>query len=401
MGVFELSQKIMAINSGSSSLKFQLFEMPEEELIVKGLFEKINSNEGILFSYIINEKKYKLQLKESTHLEAVHFLLEFLVSEKFVTTLNEISGVGHRIAHGGELFKVSTLIQEKEQKAIKNLAKLAPLHNPVNLIGIEAFEKILPNCPQVGVFDTSFHQTLATAQYIYPIPLKYYREDKIRKYGFHGTSHQYISQTVGDVLQEDINKLKIISCHLGNGASICGIKEGKSVITSMGFTPLAGLMMGTRCGDIDASIVTYLQTEKGYTPEKINHLLNHESGILGIFEKSNDVRDVIEAVKGNNDQAILALDMFTNRVKQTIASYAAEMGGVDVVVFTAGIGENSEIIREKSCSDLEFLGLKIDENRNLNNEEVINSIDSKIKVLVISTNEELMIAKETMNVIIN
>lgn len=395
----KLSQKIMAINSGSSSLKFQLYEMPEETLVVKGLFERINSSEGMIFSYTINQKKCEKKLKETTHGEAVQILLTFLMTETLVTNLDEIKGVGHRIAHGGEYFKTSTVIKEKEKREIQELSHLAPLHNPVNLIGIEAFQKVLPNCPQIGVFDTSFHQTLPKYQYIYPIPFNFYQKDKIRKYGFHGTSHQYVSQKAADLLSKDIHQLNIITCHLGNGASICGIKNGKSMMTSMGFTPLAGLMMGTRSGDIDPSIVTYLQTEKDYTPNQVNDLLNHQSGLLGIYEKSNDLRDIIKATEENDEQAILALEMFTSRVKQTIASYAAEMGGVNVVIFTAGIGENSALIREKSCNGLECLGLQLNPELNEKHQTIISDLESDVQVLVIPTNEELMIVKETLNLI--
>lgn len=389
----------MAINSGSSSLKFQLFQMPEEKLLVKGLFERINSDEDIDFSYTTNQEKKQIQLPLKTHYDAVVYLLDFLISHKMIDLLAEINGVGHRVAHGGEYFQKACLVEEKEVEEIKKLGQLAPLHNPVNLMGIQAFKEKLPTCPQIAVFDTSFHQTMAPKEYIYPIPLKYYQEDHIRKYGFHGTSHQYVGEKAADILGEKFEKLKIITCHLGNGASICGIKEGKSVITSMGFTPLAGLLMGTRCGDIDPSIVTFLQKEKGLSATEIEQVMNEESGLLGISEISNDSRDLIAAAEKGNSQAILALDIFTSRVKQTIGAYAAELGGVDAVVFTAGIGENSSYIRKNCCEGLGFIGIELDKKNNEENATVISQSGSNTFVMVIPTNEESMIAQETLQLI--
>ena len=394
-----LQNKIIAINSGSSSLKFQLFVMPEEELIVKGLFERIGSKEGIAFSYTLNGEKKSLTIDGTTHEEAVAFLIEFLMKENVITSLDEITGVGHRVAHGGEFFKTSSLVEEKEEEMIRELSKLAPLHNPVNLAGIEAFKQALPGCSQVAVFDTSFHQTLPKSQYLYPIPMSYYREDKIRKYGFHGTSHQFVAEEAATVLGKPLEELKLITCHLGNGASICGIKNGQSQITSMGFTPIAGLMMGTRSGDLDPSVVTFIQEEKGLSATEMAQILNNQSGLLGISELSNDFRDVIASAEENVEQSVIALDIFTSKVKQTIGAYAAELGGVDGIIFTAGIGENSAWVREKSCAGLEFLGAKIDSELNDKNAEIISTNDSTTKVLVIPTNEELMIAKETMAII--
>ena len=389
----------MAINAGSSSLKFQLFNMPEENIIVKGVFERINDPKGMLFSYTVKDEKRRTALKIISHVEAVHYLLNFLLEEKFVETLDELEGVGHRVAHGGEFFKSSSLVLEKEMEQISQLAKLAPLHNPVNLAGIQAFKKSLPKCPQVAVFDTSFHQTLPESQYIYPIPMKYYHENKIRRYGFHGTSHQYVAQKAAEIMNKELSDLNLITCHLGNGASVCGVKEGKSYVTSMGFTPLAGLMMGTRSGDIDPSIIPFLQKERGMSADEISDLLNNQSGLLGISELSNDFRDVIEAADNGNKQAVLALDIFISRVKQTIGAYAAEMGGIDGLVFTAGLGENSAKIREKCCEGLEFLKVNIEKNKNERNDVIISPSKSGVEVLVIPTNEELMIAKETVSLI--
>ena len=394
-----MQNKIMAINSGSSSLKFQLFVMPEEDLIVKGLFERIGSKEGMAFSYTLNGEKKAMTIEGTTHEEAVAFLIEFLLKEKVIATLEEITGVGHRVAHGGEYFKTSSIVEEKEEEMIRELSKLAPLHNPVNLAGIEAFNQALPGCSQVAVFDTSFHQTLPKSQYLYPIPMSYYREDKIRKYGFHGTSHQFVAQEAATVLGKPLEDLKLITCHLGNGASICGIKNGQSQITSMGFTPIAGLMMGTRSGDLDPSVVTFIQEEKGLTATEMAHVLNNESGLLGVSELSNDFRDVIASAEDDVEQSVVALDIFTSKVKQTIGAYAAELGGVDGIIFTAGIGENSAWVREKSCAGLEFLGAKIDTELNEQSAEIISTNDSKTSIMVIPTNEELMIAKETMAII--
>ena len=394
-----MQTKIMAINSGSSSLKFQLFVMPEEDLIVKGLFERIGSAEGISFSYTLAGEKKAFTIEGTTHEEAVAFLIDFLLKEKVIESLEEITGVGHRVAHGGEYFSSSSLVEEKEEEMIRELSKLAPLHNPVNLAGIEAFKQALPEASQVAVFDTSFHQTLPKSQYLYPIPMSYYREDKIRKYGFHGTSHQFVAQEAANIMEKPLEELKLITCHLGNGASICGIKNGQSQITSMGFTPIAGLMMGTRSGDLDPSVVTFIQEEKGWSASEMNQVLNNESGLLGVSELSNDFRDVIASAEDNVEQSVVALDIFTSKVKQTIGAYAAELGGVDGIIFTAGIGENSAWVREKCCEGLEFLGAKIDKELNKTSEEIISTTDSSTTLLVVPTNEELMIAKETMTII--
>ncbi|MGX7204264.1 acetate/propionate family kinase [Enterococcus pingfangensis] len=394
-----MNKKIMAINSGSSSLKFQLFQMPEEELLVKGLFERIGLEEEMIFSYSINDMKVKTVVKGKTHEAAIDFLLQFLLEKKIMGSLQELSGVGHRVAHGGEKFKHSSLIDMTALQQIKDLAKLAPLHNPVNAIGIEAFQKDLPDCPQIAVFDTSFHQTMAPKNYVYPLPYRFYEEDSIRRYGFHGTSHQFVATEAAKELGKPLESLKIISCHLGNGASICGVKEGKSVITSMGFTPLAGLMMGTRCGDIDPSIIPFLQYEKNLSASEVEVILNNESGFKGVTGFSSDTRDIMSQAEIGNEKAQLALDMFTSRVKQTIGAYAAELGGVDVLIFTAGIGENSAEIREMICENLAFLGIQIDQEENQKNNKKISSSESAVQVLVVETNEELMIARDTFNLI--
>ena len=394
-----MASKIMSINAGSSSLKFQVFEMPEETLLVKGLFERIGLEEEMGFSYSLKDAKVKTTIKGKTHEEAIEFLLHFLLERNVLTSLQELAGVGHRVAHGGEDFKKSSLVDLDALQKIKALGKLAPLHNPVNVVGIEALQKDLPDCPQVAVFDTSFHQTMEAKNYIYPLPYRFYEEDSVRRYGFHGTSHQFVASEAANCLEKPLESLKIISCHLGNGASICGIKDGKSVITSMGFTPLAGLMMGTRCGDIDPSIIPFLQNEKNLSANDMDKLMNGESGFKGITGFSSDTRDIISEAEKGNDRAKLALDMFASRVKQTIGAYAAELDGVDVLIFTAGIGENSSVIREMVCEDLTFLGIELDPQMNQKNNRRISTETSKVEVLVVETNEELMIVRDTYHLI--
>lgn len=394
-----MASKIMSINAGSSSLKFQVFEMPEETLLVKGLFERIGLEEEMGFSYSLKDAKVKTTIKGKTHEEAIEFLLHFLLERNVLTSLQELSGVGHRVAHGGEDFKKSSLVDSDALQKIKALGKLAPLHNPVNVVGIEALQKDLPDCPQVAVFDTSFHQTMEAKNYIYPLPYRFYEEDSIRRYAFHGTSHQFVASEAANCLEKPLESLKIISCHLGNGASICGIKDGKSVITSMGFTPLAGLMMGTRCGDIDPSIIPFLQNEKNLSANDMDKLMNAESGFKGITGFSSDTRDIITEAEKGNDRAKLALDMFASRVKQTIGAYAAELDGVDVLIFTAGIGENSSVIREMVCENLTFLGIELDPQMNQKNNRRISTETSKVEVLVVETNEELMIVRDTYHLI--
>lgn len=394
-----MANKIMSINAGSSSLKFQLFGMPEEELLVKGLFERIGLEEEMGFSYSMKDEKVKTTIKGKNHEDAIDFLLQFLLDRKILTSLQELAGVGHRVAHGGEDFKKSSLVDQKALQKIKDLGKLAPLHNPVNVVGIEALQKELPDCPQVAVFDTSYHQTMEAKNYVYPLPYRFYEEDSVRRYGFHGTSHQFVASEAADFLGKTLESLKIISCHLGNGASICGIKDGKSVITSMGFTPLAGLMMGTRCGDIDPSIIPFLQNEKNLSADDMDKLMNGESGFKGITDFSSDTRDIISEAEKGNERAKLALDMFTGRVKQTIGAYAAELDGLDVLIFTAGIGENSAIIREMVCENLNFFGIQLDQEKNQQNSRRISTDASAVEVLVVETNEELMIVRDTYNLI--
>ncbi|MFP1647255.1 acetate/propionate family kinase [Enterococcus mundtii] len=394
-----MKELIIAINSGSSSLKFQVYEFPEEKMIAKGLFERIGLATSMDLTYSLDEAKNRRSVEGETHEDAVKFLLEFLLEQKIVADLSEITGVGHRVAHGGEFFKGSCLVDDEALEKIKSLAHLAPLHNPINIMGIEAFKNNLPTCPQVAVFDTSFHQTMPEENFLYPIPYNLYEEEGIRRFGFHGTSHQYVATEAAKSLGKNVEDLKIISCHLGNGGSICAIKNGQSVITSMGFTPLAGIMMGTRSGDIDPSIVTYLGREKKMSFAEIEQMMNQDSGFKGVSGISSDARDIEEAFGKGDPRAILAMNMFCSRVKQTIGSYAAELGGLDVLIFTAGIGENSPIIRQLSCEGLSFFGVTVDEERNNARQSTISQENSRVAVMVVPTNEERMIVRETNQLI--
>lgn len=390
-----MSHKIMAVNAGSSSLKFQLFDMPSEHVVTKGIVERIGS-EDATFTIQVGNDKQKSVLAMRTHADAVKHLLETLISQRVVTSLNEIVGVGHRVAHGGESFKDSVLINEAHLATIEALSKLAPIHNPVNAIGIKAFMNALPDVPQIAVFDTSYHQTMAPEIYLYPLPYYYYQKHGIRRYGFHGTSHKYVADTVAELLKRDTKGLRIISCHLGNGASVCAIKDGKSVNTSMGFTPLAGLMMGTRTGDIDPSILPYIEQVEDKTPQDITDLINKESGLLGVSGLSNDFRDIVTAADEGHERARLALNMFADRIRATIGAYATDLNGIDVLVFTAGIGENSSLIRSLVCKKLGFLGVRVDEQKNQDNQIFIEAAGASVRVAVVPTNEEVVIARDVV-----
>nr|WP_321270634.1 acetate/propionate family kinase [uncultured Tolumonas sp.] len=390
-----MSQKIMAINAGSSSLKFQLFAMPEERVITKGLIERIGKNDAI-FSIEFDQQKLKQTLPVLNHQQAVDHLLNALLEHQIIRSLSEITGVGHRVAHGGEEFKDSSIIDETALHHIEQLSTLAPLHNPVNAVGIRSFLQALPHAKAVAVFDTSFHQTMAEEHFLYPLPYRYYTELDIRRYGFHGTSHKYVSQVCADKMNIPISDLRLISCHLGNGSSICAIHHGRSVNTSMGFTPLAGVMMGTRCGDIDPSIIPYIAQREDKSPDEMNKLINSESGLLGVSGVSNDYRDVEKAAQEGNAQAKLALNMFANRIRDFIGSYIAQMGGLDALIFTGGIGENSRTARAAICRQLNSLGIAIDETRNNANDTFIQQPSAPISIAVINTNEELMIARDVM-----
>lgn len=395
--------KVLVINCGSSSLKYQLIDMSNEKSLAQGLVERIGIEGSILTQKVEGRDKYIIETPMKDHKDAIKLVLGALVDEKngVIKDMSEISAVGHRVVHGGEKYAESVLITEKVMKELDECAKLAPLHNPPNIIGIEACQALMPNTPMVAVFDTAFHQTMPEEAYIYALPYELYEKHGIRKYGFHGTSHKYVSRVAAETMGKNIEDLKIVTCHLGNGASLCAVKNGKSVETSMGFTPLAGLVMGTRCGDIDPAIATYLETDLGMSAKEVNNLMNKQSGAFGISGVSSDFRDIENAAAEGSKRAQLALDVFHHRVKEFIGAYAAAMGGVDCVVFTAGLGENAKETREEICKGLEFLGFKIDTEKNNVRGKVaeISTDDSKVKVYVIPTNEELMIARDTMSLI--
>ena len=390
---------VLVINCGSSSLKYQLINMNDESVLAKGLVERI----GIEGSVLKHEKTGldKVVIKETVnnHKDAINLVLKTLLDANYgaVKSLDEIDAVGHRVVHGGEKFAQSVLIDDEVIEAMKECIVLAPLHNPPNIIGIEACKELLPNAPMVGVFDTAFHQTMPPVSFIYPLPYELYEEMKIRRYGFHGTSHKYVSERVVELTGKNLDGTKIVTCHLGNGASLTAIKDGKSFDTSMGMTPLEGLVMGTRCGDVDPAIVTFLMNKKNMTAEEVDNLMNKKSGVLGISGVSSDFRDIEGAAEKGNVRAQLALDKFVYTVKKYIGSYAAAMGGLDVLVFTAGLGENSAPARQQVCQGLEFLGVEIDEAKNniRGKEAEISKESSKVKVFVIPTNEEVMIARDT------
>lgn len=388
--------KIMAINAGSSSLKFQLFEMPSENVITKGLVERIGLKNST-FTLSVEGKKVSETVHIPNYEVAVGLLLKKLIYHRIIESFEEIDGVGHRVVHGGEVFSDSVLITVEVIEEIEKLSELAPLHNPANITGIKAFRQIL-DVPAVAVFDTAFHQTMAADSYLYSLPFEYYEKYGIRKYGFHGTSHKYVSKRAAAMIGRPIEQLRLLSCHLGNGASITAIKGGKSIDTSMGFTPLAGVTMGTRSGNIDPALIPYIMEKTGKTADEVLDVLNKKSGILALSGFSSDLRDIqVEADKGN-DRAVLALEVFADRIHKYIGSYSAKMGGVDGIIFTAGIGENSQAIRGRILEGLEFMGVYWDKdlNRTSGKEAFINTPYSPVKVMVIPTNEEIMIVRDTM-----
>lgn len=395
--------KILVINCGSSSLKYQLMDMDKEQVIAKGLAERVGIDASVLTHNPEGKEKVTIEKPMKDHKVALEIVMDTLVDQKIgvIKSMDEISAVGHRVAHGGERFSSSVLIDEDVMTVIRECIEIAPLHNPPNIMGIEACKEILPNVPMVAVFDTAFHQTMPQEAYIYPLPYKYYEQYKIRKYGFHGTSHKYVALKAASLLNRSVEDLNIITCHLGNGASIAAIKKGISIETSMGFTPLEGLAMGTRCGSIDPAIVTFLMEKEGLSSQEINNILNKESGVLGISGVSSDFRDIEEAANKGNKRAQLALDIFNYKVRTTIGAYVAAMDSVDVIVFTAGLGENSSSNRKEICEKLQFLGLSIDEDKNSvrGEESIISSENSKVKVMVIPTDEELMIARDTKDLV--
>ena len=394
--------KILVLNCGSSSLKYQLIDMENEKVIAKGYFERIGSYDSFV-THKVNGEKYRYDVIARDHGEAIKFVLKQFTDERYpvIKSFDEIAAIGHRIVHGGEKFQKSCIITEDVKKGIEDAVRFAPLHNPAHLQGIKACEVNLPGKPNVAVFDTAFHQTLKKEQYLYPIPYEYYEKYGIRKYGFHGTSHMYVSQRLAEIVGKDISELKIVTCHLGQGSSICAVEGGKSVDTSMGLTPLAGIPMVTRSGDLDPSVVTFLMKKEGWTAEEAENMLNKKSGVQGISGLAPDFREIEAASYGENERAAIAIEKFKYEIASYIAKYAVAMNGVDYIVFTGGVGENQINIRRGICEKLEFMGVKIDvEANNVRGEEKeISAPDSKVKVYLVPTNEELMIAKETARLI--
>ncbi|WP_273122818.1 acetate kinase [Bacillus weihaiensis] len=389
--------KIIAINAGSSSLKFQLFDMPSETVLTKGLVERIGINDSV-FSITVNGEKQTEVSDIPDHAVAVKILLSKLTGLGIIKSLDEIEGIGHRVVHGGEIFNDSAIINADTLAKIEELSDLAPLHNPANIVGIKAFQEVLPNVEAVAVFDTAFHQTMPEQSFLYSLPYEYYEDYGIRKYGFHGTSHKYVSERAAEILGRPVEHLRLISCHLGNGASIAAIEGGKSIDTSMGFTPLAGVAMGTRSGNIDPALIPFIMEKTGKDADQVLDILNKKSGILGVSGLSSDLRDIEKATEEGNERAKTALEVFASRIHKYIGSYAARMSGVDAIIFTAGIGENSTEIRARVLKGLEFMGIYWDPalNKVRGEEAYISYPHSPVKVLVIPTNEEVMIARDVV-----
>ena len=392
--------KVLVINAGSSSLKYQLLDTDSQNVLAKGLCERIGIDGKFTYKAPGRETIDAKDVAMPTHSEAIQAVLDALVdpANGVISSMSEIDAVGHRVVHGGETFAGSVRIDGKVMAALEECIPLAPLHNPANITGIKACTAVMgPDVPQVAVFDTAFHQTMPPVAYTYALPYEFYERDKVRRYGFHGTSHKYVTQRAADMLGKPIEHLRLISCHLGNGSSIAAVKGGKSVDTSMGFTPLAGVPMGTRSGDLDAGILEYLMNKHGYDIKEMLSVLNKQSGVQGVSGVSSDFRDLTAAAGQGNGRAALALDLFAYSVKKYIGSYAAAMGGVDAIIFTAGVGENDAAARMAIASGLEFMGVRMDSDANAvrGKEAIISAIDSKVKVLLIPTNEELMIALDT------
>lgn len=397
--------KILVLNCGSSSVKYKLIETDNDATLAEGGVEKIGLPDGFLkYKDFSKGTKEITELGLTDHKGAVKAILDNLTSPAtgVISSFSEIDAVGHRVVHGAEKFSKSVLIDDEVKDMVKQCYDLAPLHNPANITGIEAIEAVLPDVPQVGVFDTAFHQTMPAKSYMYALPYKYYTEDGVRRYGFHGTSHRYVSRRVGEFLGVDITKLKIITCHVGNGGSITAVLNGKSVDTSMGLTPTEGLMMGTRCGDVDPGALTYIMHRHNLDADGLQRVINKESGMLGVSEISSDMREIENAVNNGDPRATLGLDMYEQRIIKYIGAYAAEMGGVDIIVFTGGVGENQTGLRADVCRPLAFMGVEIDETVNAGvrgKEAVISTPGSKVTVAVIPTDEELMIARDTREIV--
>lgn len=386
--------KILSVNAGSSSLKFQMYEMPEEKVLISGVFERIGI-ENSFYTIKLNGEKIKKEVVLSNHTDAVKILTNELLENNIVSDLSEIKAIGHRMVHGGEKYASSVLLTEDVITAVEELSDLAPLHNPANLVGVRAFKEVIPFAVAVGVFDTAFHQTMEEENFLYPVPYEWYKEYGVRKYGFHGTSHKYVSEKMASILGKE--ETKIITCHIGNGGSLAAVKNGKCIDTSMGFTPNAGIIMGSRSGDIDASLIPFVMKKTGMNISEIDNALNKKSGLLGISGVSSDSRDIEDGIKSGNDRCKLAQEMYVNKIVKYIAEYYVELGGADAIVFTAGVGENSITTRKQIIDKLACLGIKLDEQRNNVRAEValISTDDSSVKVYVIPTDEEVMIARDT------
>ena len=389
--------KILSVNAGSSSLKFTLIELPEEKVIISGTFEKIGID-GSFYTIKYNGNKDRKEVNLESHTDAVKILLDELINYKVIKKYDEIDGVGHRLVHGGDKYTESVVIDEDVLKTVEKLIPLAPLHNPANLVGVRSFMEVLPDTPMVAVFDTAFHQTMKEEEFLYAVPYEWYERYGVRRYGFHGTSHRFIANKMKEILGED---KKIISCHIGNGASICAIKDGKSIATSMGFTPIAGVIMGTRCGDIDVGLLPYVMSQTKKKFDDVMTDLNKKSGMIGLSGVSSDMRDVEEGYNNKDSKCVTAMNMYANKIVDYISMYDTKLEGADYIVFTAGVGENSDVVREMVCKKLEYRGVKLDEEKNRTRgiNGVISTDDSSIKVCVISTDEELMIAKDTYDLI--
>lgn len=395
--------KVLVINCGSSSLKYQVLDMTNESVLAKGLVERIGIEGALISHEKIGMDKFKLVTPMESHKDAIKLVLEAVLDENHgvVKSMDEIGAVGHRVVHAGEKYANSVLITPEVIKALEECVELAPLHNPPNLLGISACQELMPSTPMVAVFDTAYHQTMPPESYIYAIPYEYYEKYGIRRYGFHGTSHKYVAERTAEILGERIQDLKIITCHLGNGASVSAIKRGVCIDTSMGFTPLEGLVMGTRSGDIDPAIVSFIRQKENLPAGESTNILNKKSGVLGISGVSSDFRDLEAAVAEGNERAALALKVFAHKVRFYIGAYIAEMNGVDAIVFTAGVGENDVNMRDIICTDLNNLGIKLDlvKNKVRGKETIISKNDSPVKILLVPTNEELMIARDTFNIV--
>lgn len=394
---------ILVINSGSSSLKYQLIDTLNEKVLAKGVCDRIGLDQSCLKHTRADGETIVIEKIMFNHKVAIQHVIDILVDKQHgvITSMSEISAVGHRVVHGGEKFHDSVIIDETVMDAIKKCIELAPLHNPPNITGIEACREILPDIPMVAVFDTAFHQTIPSHAYLYALPYEIYEKYGVRKYGFHGTSHKYVAQRAAAMLGRSFEELKLVSCHLGNGASVCAIKHGKSIDTSMGFTPLAGLAMGTRSGTIDPAVISFIMQKENMSVKEINDYLNKKSGVLGISGVSSDFRDIQTAAEHGNNRAKLAIEIFCYRVKKYIGEYAAVINGLDAIIFTAGVGENNDVVRKKVLTGLEYMGVDVDWDKNMTKgrEIDISTSNAKVRTLVIPTNEELTIARETMKIV--